>query len=169
MKKLLISLLALPFLVFSQNKLTPELLWKLGRVSEPQLSPDGKYVLYSVKTYDLTTNKGNTDIWKMDVSGSNAVKLAGTESDEIGDRIGDRDAPEGVDRSELQRIVEDREIDRLEKLSIALESETRDDPAIGIAASEAVADDNQHRHQQEDQHQQRRRRKHRRRCHTLPG
>ena len=82
MKKLLISLLALPFLVFSQNKLTPELLWKLGRVSEPQLSPDGKYVLYSVKTYDLTTNKGNTDIWKMDVSGSNAVKLAGTESDE---------------------------------------------------------------------------------------
>ena len=67
---------------FAQNKYTPELLWKLGRVSEPQLSPDGKYVLYSVRTYDLATNKGNSDIWRMDASGSNAMKLAATANDE---------------------------------------------------------------------------------------
>lgn len=82
MKKIFFLLFFLPFIVCSQNKFTPELLWKLRRVSDPQLSPDGKYVLYVVKTYDLTTNKGNNDIWRMDVSGNNAMKLAATANDE---------------------------------------------------------------------------------------
>src|SRR5258706_753530 len=86
MKKFLFFLFLLPCIAFAQNKYTPELLWKLGRVSEPQLSPDGKYVLYSVKTYDLTANKGNTDIWRIDATGANAVKLAGTASDETSAR-----------------------------------------------------------------------------------
>src|SRR5258705_363430 len=71
---------------FAQNKYTPELLWKLGRVSEPQLSPEGKYVLYSIRTYDLAANKGNSDIWRMDASGSNAMKLAATANDETSAR-----------------------------------------------------------------------------------
>jgi hypothetical protein len=33
---------------FSQERLTPELLWKLGRVSDVQLSPDGKTVLFGI-------------------------------------------------------------------------------------------------------------------------
>jgi Tol biopolymer transport system component len=82
MKKILYVLLLLPFAVFSQNKFSAELLWKLGRVSEPQLSPDGKYVLYAVRTYDLSANKGNTDIWRMEISGANATKLVGTPAEE---------------------------------------------------------------------------------------
>lgn len=86
MKKIFFLLFLVPGIIFSQNKLTPELLWKLGRVSDPQLSPDGKYVLYIVKMYDLPTNKGNSDIWRMDVSGASAMKLAGTANEETSAR-----------------------------------------------------------------------------------
>src|SRR5437868_4049693 len=82
MKKFFLVLFLLPLITFSQSKLSPELLWKLGRVSDPQVSPDGKYVLYAIKTYDLSTNKGNTDIWRMEISGANATKLLGTAHEE---------------------------------------------------------------------------------------
>src|SRR5258705_9246234 len=86
MKKIFLVLFLLPLVTFSQSKLSPELLWKLGRVSDPQVSPDGKYVLYAVKMYDLSTNKGNTDIWRMDISGANATKLLGTPHEETSAR-----------------------------------------------------------------------------------
>jgi dipeptidyl aminopeptidase/acylaminoacyl peptidase len=38
-------------------------LFKLGRVNNPQLSPDGKTVLYEVKNYDVATNKGTNIIY----------------------------------------------------------------------------------------------------------
>ncbi len=43
--------------------LTPEILWKFGRVSGGSLSPDGKQVVYSVTRYSLMENKGTTDIY----------------------------------------------------------------------------------------------------------
>ena len=54
MKRIIsLSLLLLPLLIFSQTSqpaspavMTPELLWKLGRVSGLGVSKDGKYVLY---------------------------------------------------------------------------------------------------------------------------
>ena len=48
--------------VFAQNRLTPEGLWDLARVSDPQISPDGKSVLYGITNYDLKANKGNRDL-----------------------------------------------------------------------------------------------------------
>ncbi len=53
--------------------LTPELLWKLGRISDPQLSPDGNKVAYCIMTYDVAANKGNSDIWIYDFT-TNSVK-----------------------------------------------------------------------------------------------
>jgi dipeptidyl aminopeptidase/acylaminoacyl peptidase len=38
--------------------LTPELLWKVGRVSLDDVSPDGKYALYGVQRFDLEKNQG---------------------------------------------------------------------------------------------------------------
>ena len=52
---------------FAQQVLTPESLWKLGRVSDPQLSPNGEKVVYSIRNYNLSTNKGNSDIWVYDI------------------------------------------------------------------------------------------------------
>jgi len=79
MKKilLLLSVLLTVTAIAQTNLITPEFLWKLGRVSDPQLSPDGKEVLYNVRTYSLQLNKGNSDIWKVTIETGAAVKLAG--------------------------------------------------------------------------------------------
>ncbi len=60
----------------AQNKITPETLWKLGRVSDPQLSPDGKSVVYNVRTFDVAANKGQGDIYIIASGGGLAMKLA---------------------------------------------------------------------------------------------
>src|SRR5436190_14849066 len=62
--------------------LKPEDLWKLGRVSDPQVSPDGKEVLYNIRNYDLGANKGNSDIWKVNVASGNAIALSAGPSNE---------------------------------------------------------------------------------------
>lgn len=61
---------------FAQTKLTPEKLWQFGRVSDPQVSPNGKAVLYGVKTYDIKANKGTNIIYSIPVSGGNPVALS---------------------------------------------------------------------------------------------
>ncbi len=44
------------------ERLTPELLWKLGRVGEVAVSPDGTQVAYIVTHYDLAENAGKSDL-----------------------------------------------------------------------------------------------------------
>lgn len=44
------------------NLMTPELLWKLGRVGEAAVSPDGKQVAYGVRRYELSENKGFSEL-----------------------------------------------------------------------------------------------------------
>src|SRR6187431_1632006 len=61
MKKIttfVLGILTLTAMAQTRQKLTPELLFKMGRVNNPQLSPNGKQVLYEVKHYELSTNKG---------------------------------------------------------------------------------------------------------------
>ncbi|MDQ3051686.1 MAG: S9 family peptidase [Bacteroidota bacterium] len=68
--------------VVSQGKLTAEMLWKFGRVSEPRLSPDGKQVLYSVKFFNLETNKGDNNLYLVPVAGGAPFAIAaGPEND----------------------------------------------------------------------------------------
>jgi dipeptidyl aminopeptidase/acylaminoacyl peptidase len=82
MKKLSMALLCtLSTLGFSQT-LTPEALWKIGRVSDPRISPDGKSVIYNVRSFDLATNKGQSDIYLIPVGGGTPVALANTTADE---------------------------------------------------------------------------------------
>ncbi len=57
------------------KKLTPEILWKFGRVGEYQISPDGQNVVYTVTRYNLGMNKGRTTIWSIPVSGGEPVCL----------------------------------------------------------------------------------------------
>ncbi len=72
---LFIAILAICSFSFAQNKLSPELLWKLGRVSEAVLSPDGNTVVYCVRTFNLEQNKGNIDIYSISTEGGTAKKL----------------------------------------------------------------------------------------------
>jgi len=53
----------------AQDLLTPELLWKLGRVSAKGISKDGKYVVFSVGTPDIAENKINSKIYKVPIAG----------------------------------------------------------------------------------------------------
>ncbi|MEP7265673.1 MAG: S9 family peptidase [Bacteroidota bacterium] len=93
MKKIfLIAATLLSQLVVGQNKITPELLWKLGRVSEPQLSPDAKTVVYNVRTFDVAANKGQGDIYIVASVGGLAMKLA---ADPAQDETSARWRPDG--------------------------------------------------------------------------
>ena len=55
--------------------LTPEILWKYGRVGSIVLSPDGSTVLYTVTHYDLPTEARTTNIYSIPSSGGTAVQL----------------------------------------------------------------------------------------------
>ncbi len=59
----------------AQDVMTPELLWKLKRVSAPAVSPDGNSLVYGVRTYDVKANKGDTDLFVLDVAGGHPVQL----------------------------------------------------------------------------------------------
>lgn len=58
----------------TKEKLTPEMLFRLARVNNPQVSPDGTKAAYEVKRYDLATNKGTNFIYVMDVAKNNPVQ-----------------------------------------------------------------------------------------------
>lgn len=60
---------------FSQNSLTPEILWKLGRVNGGDVSPDGKKALYSVTRYDIQQNSGNTAFYILDLTSGQSTQL----------------------------------------------------------------------------------------------
>ncbi len=48
--------------LLAQQRMTPELLWKLGRVGEAQLSPDARGLAMTVTHYDLVENSGKVDL-----------------------------------------------------------------------------------------------------------
>ncbi len=77
--KNLFTLLLLSFLTVSvtaqEDRLTPEGLWELGRVSLDDVSPDGKTVLYGVSYYDVAENGGNRDLYTVPAKGGAAKKV----------------------------------------------------------------------------------------------
>ena len=54
---------------------TVEDLLRLKRVSDPQVSPDGRYVVYVVRETDMEANKGRTDLWLLDLTQKDAQPL----------------------------------------------------------------------------------------------
>ncbi|PUZ26879.1 S9 family peptidase [Chitinophaga costaii] len=59
----------------AQQKMTPELLWQLGRVSGEAVSADGKSVLYSVSHYDKDQNKGEKHLFSIPLAGGQPTQL----------------------------------------------------------------------------------------------
>ena len=56
--------------------MTPELLWKLGRLGEAVPSPDGTQIAFTVRRYKLADDKGSSDLLIMNIAdNSNAVVL----------------------------------------------------------------------------------------------
>ena len=55
--------------------MTPEVLLALGRISDPQLSPDGSRILYGVSYTSVEQNRSCRNLFAMDADGSNPVQL----------------------------------------------------------------------------------------------
>lgn len=55
--------------------LTPEVMWKMGRLSSTVLSNDGSQVAFCVTRYNMEANKGMTSIWIMNADGSQMRRL----------------------------------------------------------------------------------------------
>lgn len=68
-KSIIIITLLISSVVFSQQRLTPELMWKLGRVSDIQVSPDKKTLLFGITYYNLEKNSGNRGLYTIPVNG----------------------------------------------------------------------------------------------------
>ncbi|MGG9962889.1 S9 family peptidase [Ferruginibacter sp. SUN106] len=64
----------------AQNKMTPELLWKLGRVSGLGISKDGKYILYAVSTPNADENKSSRKTYMIPVAGGDAIIVTNADS-----------------------------------------------------------------------------------------
>lgn len=75
----------------AQEKLTPEALWKLGRVSGLGLSKDKNFVVYSVSTPNAATNKSSRKTYKIPVSGGTPIEV--TDTDAL--LASDRNSPDG--------------------------------------------------------------------------
>jgi len=58
--------------------MTPEVLWSFGRVGNIQISPDGSKILYSVSYYSIQENKGNSELFTMNVNGTDKKQITKT-------------------------------------------------------------------------------------------
>jgi dipeptidyl aminopeptidase/acylaminoacyl peptidase len=57
------------------SRLSAERMWALQRLGAPAISPDGSLAVLPVTRYDLTENKGLTDLWLVPVRGGEARQL----------------------------------------------------------------------------------------------
>ena len=79
MKHLLLLILVLATLhVQAQNKMTPELLWNLGRVSGTGITKDGSGVVYTVSTPNATENKSSRKTFLIPITGGEAKEISDT-------------------------------------------------------------------------------------------
>ncbi len=62
--------------VEAQKVMTPELLWKLGRLSPMGISMDGKSIVYKVTFPSVAENKSDSKYYSIPVSGGNASEIS---------------------------------------------------------------------------------------------
>jgi dipeptidyl aminopeptidase/acylaminoacyl peptidase len=70
-----LSLLAVCTVTQAKTSLTYEELAKVQRISEPQLSPDGKWIAYVVGVVDMAANKINRHLWLVSSDGGEPRQL----------------------------------------------------------------------------------------------
>ena len=74
-KNLLLLTIILSIMASAQNKMTPELLWKLGRVGGIGISKDKAFVVYVVTKPDIQGNNSSSKYYKVPISGGEAIEL----------------------------------------------------------------------------------------------
>ncbi len=75
MRRSLVLLLFSSAILFAQRKpFDADALLSLKRLSDPQISPDGKWVAFSVQTVDVAANKKPVQIWVVPLEGGGAAR-----------------------------------------------------------------------------------------------
>lgn len=59
----------------NSDRMTPEALWAMGRISAYKVSPDGKKVVYQVGYYSVEHNKSHHILYTMNIDGSDKKQL----------------------------------------------------------------------------------------------
>lgn len=67
----------------AQQVLSPETLWKLGRVSALGISKDGKTLVYKVSTPSIEENKSNPKFYTVALTGGNASEVTEDQTKEL--------------------------------------------------------------------------------------
>jgi dipeptidyl aminopeptidase/acylaminoacyl peptidase len=83
----LFSFIILVLSAYSQNSMTPELLWKLGRVSAVGITKDNSGVVYAVSIPDVDQNKSNRKLYFISLKGNTVRQVADSENLTGNDRI----------------------------------------------------------------------------------
>lgn len=66
----------------AQRVLTPSDIYSFSTISDPQVSPDGKWIAYVLSTPDSAKDKSDTDIWMINWDGKESVKLTASKEGE---------------------------------------------------------------------------------------
>ncbi|MGZ8542161.1 MAG: TolB family protein, partial [Chitinophagaceae bacterium] len=79
----LLICISLSGLVKAQDKrpIIPSDLYRLQTISDPRLSPDGKWVVYSLSSSDSAKDKQTNDIWMTSLDGKDQVQLTNAEGE----------------------------------------------------------------------------------------
>ena len=81
MKKLLLMpLLMMSLSAMAQNVMTPELLWKLGRITPLGLSNDGKNIVYQVNYPSVAENKSENKLYTIPINGGKPTEVKDTKT-----------------------------------------------------------------------------------------
>ncbi|MFZ4679153.1 MAG: S9 family peptidase [Flavobacterium sp.] len=82
-KNLLLIVITMSITTSAQQILSPEALWKLGRVSAIGISKDGKSIVYKVTTPSIEENKSNSKFYTIPVTGGNAVEIQENDTQDL--------------------------------------------------------------------------------------
>lgn len=74
---LVVSGIVLPLLIMAGEKraMMPEDYYALSSISDPQVSPDGKRIIYAVSVPDIENNSSNRDLWIIPFEGGKPRRL----------------------------------------------------------------------------------------------
>lgn len=84
---LLLAAMAMASFASAQQKMTPELLWKLSRVSGVGISKDKRHLIYSVSTPNIEENKSKRKTYMMPINGGEAKEISKADSLLVNDKI----------------------------------------------------------------------------------
>lgn len=86
MRFILFCFIAFTTVAFAQRPIQPSDVYRLKNVSDPQLSPDGKWIAYVVNTPDSAKDKYDNDLWMVSWDGKESIKLTSSPESESSPR-----------------------------------------------------------------------------------